>query len=404
MPDVMEGLQAYLALYYCGDDDKVNEALSQFTQVYIKRQGIFELPNVRKAASEALPVRAAGEKGFTYVGFWVTFGYAVPAVAGPAITVLSQAVSISASERGHKLQKFIQSKTRNRMAPEATEKAVLVHASLRSKKRGVEWADKLDAELARQVAEEEDAARRAAEESRGGGGEGASSKTDSSSGIGSGATSSSSSESSSTTATTITGSSSGSGDVEAAEAAVRSAKRVLDAWWGEVYMLGGCNGEVAYMKMAVSDLDVPLGMRGFKNFMEDDWEYQFKGIESESHRKKFLEKYKHVYLRGKKLQGTRGYKPSDSAKDEDVERVIIDVVWVGGKVKEYCALTNWVEVERDRDGVITKAFQAPKPGKSRQGHVTKDYTTMVKIRGKLHDSIRESELNIVEGIHLMDAE
>jgi hypothetical protein len=161
-PEMLEGFKKYAAAVFAAEEDvnrAVMESLNQLF-MYTGREGNFGQELAQRAAKESRPwvdVQHSHER-FSYVRWWQCWGDTTPRLRKLAMRALGAAISISAAERGHKAQKFVQRKDRNRLAADTIDKAVFAHSALRARvaldKAAV--ADMEAAVLAAQCQEEED--------------------------------------------------------------------------------------------------------------------------------------------------------------------------------------------------------------------------------------------------------
>lgn len=156
--EAMAGFRECVHKLLAGEADvasKVARAVSDLDD-YLMGQGAFLDPqgDLWTAAKEAVPFAPPGKGGvMTYTKWWRMYGGGAPILQRVAVKVLAQVVGIGAAERGHKTQKFLQNKLRNRMDPQTANKLTCTHNALRTRAKLEEWAEEEEDEgIARAVA------------------------------------------------------------------------------------------------------------------------------------------------------------------------------------------------------------------------------------------------------------
>jgi hypothetical protein len=279
----------------------------------------------------------------------------VPELQAVAVPCLSQTVSISAAERGHKEQKRQQTKARNALKPEKMEKLVITSTSARAQRRHEEEVHQLHKALARRPIEE---------------------------------------PANVTVDLDLTGAPSdvmSQGESEE-DASLQEVRGAMKMWWvEELFMIGVDKTDKALLEVQVSSLDTALGWRGVRNYLEQ-WESSFLRDDADDILQNFKEKYMLVYLA---VQGEGGCEYSCE------DRVIINVVrGMVGRHEEWMVVTNKLKVVEKLDGPA-ELSQLPIPktrsGRGRGQPQPRDYRRTLPIDADLHRDIRRSRFNLQPG-------
>jgi len=139
--EVLVGFKTYCkeVVFADDEDDKRYQAACSQLLDYKARTRAFAGADWDLAAKMGLTGGAT-----TPARWWLLNGGGAPELLLVALKCLSQAAAVGFAERGHKVEKFVRSKVRNRLGSDTTSKIVTVHVALRTEDRLAEEEEEDD--------------------------------------------------------------------------------------------------------------------------------------------------------------------------------------------------------------------------------------------------------------------